>query len=196
VGLLSHASVAVACLTAGCGFSPALSDRFACGGAGECPEGLICASDRVCRLIDEAPVELGSPFDAGTSLDRDAATALDLARAAVAPDLAMPPDPSTSTDLAPVDSSTCIPLPCGGATCGELLDGCGGRVSCGGCDKDRSCGAAGANRCGKGDCEARDCEALGKSCGLVSDGCERLIDCGSCAGSLRCGGGGIANVCG
>lgn len=65
----------------------------------------------------------------------------------------------------------CVPLTCAGEgkDCGEIDDGCGGRVACGTCTDGLSCGAAGPNLCG-GPCRA---------------GCPRGFTCdarGQCAG--------------
>ena len=83
-----------------------------------------------------------------------------------------------------------------GASCGSILDGCGGTVACGACGANESCGGGGtANVCGPGTCLPTTCVARGKNCGQMSDGCAAIIECGTCSAGQTCGAGG-ANVCG
>ncbi|MFK7987622.1 MAG: hypothetical protein AB8I08_16500, partial [Sandaracinaceae bacterium] len=98
-------------------------------------------------------------------------------------------------DLPWVDGGTdggggCVPASCSerGAQCGQVADGCGGVLECGGCVEGESCGVGGANRCGVGTCVPRGCEVLEAECGMVSDGCAALLDCGTCSAGLTCGG--------
>ncbi|MCB9730602.1 MAG: VWA domain-containing protein [Deltaproteobacteria bacterium] len=93
----------------------------------------------------------------------------------------------------------CVPRDCAaaGAECGDVPDGCGGVLSCGGCEAGKTCGAQGnANRCGEGACVPLSCKPAGAECGPVSDGCGTILDCGGCTAPEVCGGGGVANVCG
>jgi hypothetical protein len=106
-----------------------------------------------------------------------------------------------------IDKKTCINHQCTGCTprgcealganCGEIDDGCGGKVKCGNCTvPGETCGGGGtANLCAV--CKPKDCATLNKNCGEVNDGCGNKITCGTCttAGEV-CGGGGAANVCG
>lgn len=92
----------------------------------------------------------------------------------------------------------CTPATCAslGATCGDVPDGCGSTVSCGGCAQGESCGAGGRpNVCGTGTCTPTTCAQAGKNCGTISDGCSTTLDCGGCT-TGTCGGGGMPNVCG
>lgn len=122
-------------------------------------------------------------------------------------DQALPPDPNrdastqetspeASTD-GQAEGGTCVPATCAsaGADCGVLLDGCGGTISCGGCDAEETCGAAGPNQCGMGACDVKTCETLGADCGLASDSCGGVLNCGGCAPPEVCGGLGVPNSC-
>jgi hypothetical protein len=99
-------------------------------------------------------------------------------------------------------TSSCTPLTqgqaCPGGTCGQVSDGCGGAVDCGGCPTGQVCGGGGANHCGAASCNpismASACAGL--NCGLVSDGCGGTYNCGQCTAPDSCGGGGTPNVCG
>ncbi|MHB1844904.1 MAG: hypothetical protein ACYCWW_08740 [Deltaproteobacteria bacterium] len=92
----------------------------------------------------------------------------------------------------------CLPRSCAeqGVSCGPAGDGCGGTLSCGGCDAG-SCGGGGPSICGTpaSDCVPQSCPSLGFSCGPAGDGCGNLIQCGGCDGG-SCGGGGVAGQCG
>lgn len=74
---------------------------------------------------------------------------------------------------------SCRPRRCeeAGATCGTILDGCGGQLSCGSCRAPETCGARNANRCG---CVPKTCVTLGATCGRnLPDGCGGTISCGN-----------------
>ncbi|MEW6433272.1 MAG: lamin tail domain-containing protein [Myxococcota bacterium] len=73
--------------------------------------------------------------------------------------------------------ATCEQL---GKNCGEVSDGCGGVLLCGGCTAPQTCGGGGtANVCGAA-CVPKTCEQLGPTCGMVSDTCGGTLDCGAC----------------
>lgn len=83
----------------------------------------------------------------------------------------------------------CVPLTCeeAGANCGRLPDGCGGVVDCGACETGSTCGAAGVNVCGVGECTPTDpCAHAGVECGIGSDGCGNLVECGDCGLGEQC----------
>lgn len=92
----------------------------------------------------------------------------------------------------------CIPRSCAelGAECGQIDDGCGSAIDCGGCAEGLTCGGAGANRCGSDTCEPKDCGQLNATCGTLSDGCSGTVECGTCQAPQTCGGAGTANQCG
>ncbi|WP_041454245.1 hypothetical protein [Anaeromyxobacter sp. K] len=94
---------------------------------------------------------------------------------------------------------TCTPADCAaaGASCGQVSDGCGGFLQCGGCPEGQTCGGGGtANACGAPACHPATCQSLGKNCGQVDDGCGGRLECGSCPQGQVCGGAGTPNVCG
>jgi photosystem II stability/assembly factor-like uncharacterized protein len=70
----------------------------------------------------------------------------------------------------------CKPKSCAdlGASCGDVADGCGHTISCGGCSAPQSCGAITPNVCG---CVPRTC---GSSCGNIPDGCGGTLSCTPC----------------
>ena len=75
--------------------------------------------------------------------------------------------------------------------CGDVDDGCGVPISCGGCGSNETCRN---NRC---ECVPRSCSAVGAECGTVDVGCNQTRNCGSCDSPERCGGSGVpANQCG
>jgi hypothetical protein len=98
--------------------------------------------------------------------------------------------PSNTVTSAPTDqvsTTGCTPRTCAELECGEALDGCGGVISCGSCTDGKKCGVGGPNRCGIGDCRARNCDVLQAECGLVSDTCSKVIECGHCDDGVFCG---------
>jgi hypothetical protein len=97
-------------------------------------------------------------------------------------------DLSSVPDLAPPnDLAICVPTTCSDGMCGEALDGCGSKITCGDCHGDEmTCGAGGPNRCGKGMCHPLSCMAIGAQCGLASDSCAHVLDCGHCPGGQTC----------
>lgn len=102
-----------------------------------------------------------------------------------------PADPENPEGCAP---TTCAAL---NKNCGQVADGCGGTLDCGGCDAGESCGASGQpNVCGPGTCTPRTCADVGANCGDLEDGCGGTLNCGSCSEPQSCGGGGSPNVCG
>lgn len=106
--------------------------------------------------------------------------------------------PDALTD-AQKEGASCVPATCSasGAQCGEIPDGCGGKVDCGAaCPQGQFCGGAGPNKCGSEQCLPKTCAQLNASCGVVSDQCADTLDCGGCTAPDTCGGGGEANQCG
>lgn len=61
-------------------------------------------------------------------------------------------EPSSTTDAQPGTTTgvdPCEPDACGADACGQLPDGCGGMLDCGGCPEGLACGGGGtANECG------------------------------------------------
>ncbi len=101
-----------------------------------------------------------------------------------------PADPENPEGCAP---ATCAAL---NKNCGQVTDGCGGTIDCGGCGAGESCGASGQpNVCGPGTCTPRTCTDQAADCGQLSDGCSALLECGQCTAPETCGGGG-PNRCG
>jgi hypothetical protein len=102
------------------------------------------------------------------------------------------PAPSVCDDGA----CACAPSTCAqlGASCGVVPDGCGGRLDCGACREGETCGAAGPNVCGVGECTAAICAE--EHCGELADGCGAVLACGGCRAPATCGGGGAPNACG
>lgn len=95
------------------------------------------------------------------------------------------------------DSGTgCQPATCSslGADCGKVVDGCGSVLECGSCGAGETCGGAGPNRCGQGNCVAATCAQAGAECGLMGDGCGEIVDCGGCDPGETCGAQ-VANQC-
>lgn len=82
----------------------------------------------------------------------------------------------------------CRPRSCAqrAANCGEVDDGCGGRLQCGTCTNGQTCGAN--NRC--------SCTCDPTWCGTLT-ACGQTLTCPTtCAAPQFCGGGGVANRCG
>jgi hypothetical protein len=72
----------------------------------------------------------------------------------------------------------CAPMTCTavGKTCGTMLDGCGGTLTCG-----PACSA----------CTPTTCAAQGKTCGSIEDGCGGVLECGTCPSGTACSGDGV-----
>jgi hypothetical protein len=104
---------------------------------------------------------------------------------------------------APPPGTNCTPITCEQATgryCGNVGDGCGRMLDCGGCPSGQICGGAGtANICAP---DASMCTPLtcvqtgGRYCGKIGDGCGRALECGDCPTGQACGGDGTTGVCG
>ena len=71
--------------------------------------------------------------------------------------------------------------------CGQLVDGCGRKVNCGGCEAGTCGGGGTANVCGSGTCSPT---CAGKACG-ASDGCSGVCAQGSCPSGEKC----VAGTC-
>ncbi|HQP34988.1 MAG TPA: hypothetical protein PLI95_07410 [Polyangiaceae bacterium] len=110
------------------------------------------------------------------------------------------PGPGAQVDASVPDApEPCKPTTCAqaGAECGEIVDGCGGKLDCGAsCSPGDRCGGGGPNKCGPYECNPRSCAHVGAACGYASDGCSKVIDCGGCPSPTLCGGGGLDNQCG
>jgi hypothetical protein len=107
--------------------------------------------------------------------------------------------PSSPTPPTPPTSVACVRATCEqlGKNCGQVADGCGAFIDCGGCPSGENCGGDEvANVCGHGPCEPLTCAAAGAQCGQIATGCGDVIDCGSCPGGAACGSAGVPNVCG
>lgn len=83
------------------------------------------------------------------------------------------------------EPSTCASL---GAGCGFQPDGNGNILDCGACVAGETCGAAGPNQCGVGECFPATCESLGLTCAQASDNCGQIIEC-TCDGGVPGDGG-------
>ncbi len=97
--------------------------------------------------------------------------------------------------------STCERTTClaAGANCGQVDDGCGGKLDCGFCGGGMTCGGGGtANVCGggSGSCTPITCGDARATCGIVPDGCGGQLHCGYCGAGQTCGGAGTAWQCG
>ncbi len=115
-------------------------------------------------------------------------------------------DDASSSFSVPEGSTTgCVPKSCEdlGLNCGQVLDGCGNLIQCGGCDGG-VCGAGdAANVCSVGvalgpdggPCVPATCTSLDANCGPIADGCGNLLQCGQCEAGTSCGIGGTPNVC-
>jgi hypothetical protein len=103
----------------------------------------------------------------------------------------------------------CVPLTCAsmGATCGTMLDGCGGQLSCGACgnggrgrggNRVEVCVGVGPSTCSEEGltCTPANCARFNAHCGEVSDGCGGVLNCGTCTYPDVCGGAGAPNQCG
>lgn len=105
------------------------------------------------------------------------------------------PSCSCGGSSTPCERTTCAAA---GANCGQIEDGCGGKLDCGFCGGGLTCGGGGTpNVCGgAASCTPASCTSLSAQCGTVPDGCGGTLHCGYCSGGETCGGGGIAYACG
>ena len=110
--------------------------------------------------------------------------------------------PTINVPMTPIpnDPNGCKPLSChpdGGDYCGEVGNGCSGKMNCGACPKSDWVCDKGLCK-GPASCQRRtSCtEGQAKYCDKVGDGCGGELDCGSCSAPATCGGTGVANVCG
>jgi hypothetical protein len=83
-------------------------------------------------------------------------------------------------------ATTCTPT--GGRYCGDIGDGCGKALACGGCPSGQTCNAG---VCGPpAGCTALTCTpAGGRYCGNVGDGCGGTLACGACPSGQTCNAG-------
>jgi hypothetical protein len=79
----------------------------------------------------------------------------------------------------------CHPRVCDGR-CGDLPDGCGAVLHCGGCSAGFGC--SGDNQCVQNapPCTPATCESANADCGVISDGCGGVLLCGLCPSGARC----------
>jgi subtilisin family serine protease len=76
----------------------------------------------------------------------------------------------------------CTPRTCADsyAPCGEMDDGCGGKLDCGTCPDTQVC--TDANDC----CTPMTCASYGATCGEINDGCGGTVSCGTCENTDVC----------
>jgi hypothetical protein len=192
-----------ACLAAGknCGFAPEVC--FGTVSCGSCGAGETCGGGgtaNVCGVGDCNTVTCQTaPYNCGVASDGCAGIlkcgkCTDERASCGNPDGGQP--------------NTCWIPPCtpttscadAGKNCGQILDGCGQILACGGaCTAPATCLN---NRCGtlpvpvQPTCTPKSCADQQKNCGVHSDYCSGLIKCGTCdGGSEACGRGGEAGVC-
>lgn len=105
---------------------------------------------------------------------------------------------SEKTEDAPDASLPPLVLPDGGCVpralcpdefeCGEMDDGCGGKLSCGTCGGIRECSEHVCSEC----VPVTTCESEGRVCGKLTDECGDTVDCGGCDTGEKCSGSGDA----
>lgn len=91
------------------------------------------------------------------------------------------------------EDSECEPTTCKAQhkDCGNIADGCGGYIDCGGCDDGAKCSIVEPNICTTLSdlcvklSKADACE--GKECGSEGDGCGGTYECGECDEGYGCG---------
>lgn len=102
---------------------------------------------------------------------------------AACPEPAPMPDPDIPTPCAETPAQTCFP-----ALCGEKLNACGQRVSCGTCEAGQRCAASGVCETTM-QCMPDPMAACTGRCGQQPDGCGGSVNCGPCVDGgqvLRC----------
>jgi hypothetical protein len=106
----------------------------------------------------------------------------------LAPDLAIASQPDGASDLAPISTDgpafaadACVPLACKDPTCfpaycGQIGDGCGSVLDCGGCGPGRSCRGG---QCFLDECTPIACDnpTPFPYCGSIGNGCGGTLDC-------------------
>ena len=87
----------------------------------------------------------------------------------------------------------CVPKDCTeDLSCGDVPDGCGAMLQCGGCASPKTCGGGGvANTCGcAGETSAELCAQATYGCGVLTKadrcGVVRTVQCGGCGVGLAC----------
>jgi len=121
-------------LLSGC-FDPDLDGLYTCGVDADCPSGLSCAPDRLCRR-EPGVNAVDAGVDGSVDLAGRTSAPGDLA---VTEDLSLPGDLSTPTDAPAPDLATpvdlaCKPKKCMHHDCGDVDDGCGGVLHCKKCE--------------------------------------------------------------
>jgi cysteine-rich repeat protein len=83
------------------------------------------------------------------------------------------------------DTSACVPVTCesAGVSCGRILNGCGGSLSCGNCRSDEDCVDS---QCVYVGCRITECALERALCGSIPDGCGDDLDCGDCDLGFEC----------
>src|SRR6266545_4100040 len=111
-----------------------------------------------------------------------------IALAALAAGVACGPGDPPAPAAPPCTPETCASL---SAQCGDVPDGCGKALECGGCPQGETCGGGGlANVCGAPPpppCQPKTCTSAGASCGSMPDGCGGTLQCGTCPPGQTCG---------
>lgn len=95
-----------------------------------------------------------------------------------------------------IASGSCAPTTCESLAvgCGEMSDGCGGALSCGGCASGKTCTSGVCVNVSPPpapppSCEPATCMSLGAECGTWGDGCGGTLSCGGCANGQACSSG-------
>lgn len=160
---------------------------------GVCPAGQICGGGGVANVCG------CTPNNAAACAGKDCGPAVNNCGQSV--DCGKCSAPLTCGAGGASNKCGCVKATCAalGKTCGDIPDGCGGKLSCPSvCGGGQTCGGAGTpNVCGSGMCTKLSCPAQLKDCGLVTDGCNGVLDCGNCTQpNQTCGGAGVSNTCG
>lgn len=196
------ASVCLGGLLVGCDASIPEA-TFGCVSDSECPPGMRCHPDSLCRST--APADGGVDASDGAMDGAPPCEPLTdcleaRAECGQVPDgcdgfidcgECVAPETCGAGDIAFI--CDCVPTTCAdaGAACGTVDDGCGRTLDCGGCPASDECIG------GVCQCQAETCADVGAACGSIPDGCGGILSCGSCPDPTEvCGGSGVANVCG
>jgi hypothetical protein len=134
------------------------------------------------------PMGLPGPDAAPLDDSRDSADTAREAGADSTPEMAIASEPDGKSDLPPIPTDgaafaadACVPLSCQDPTCflpycGQIGDGCGSVLDCGGCAAGQSCR--------DGQCSMDECVLLScynpspfPYCGSIGNGCGGTLDC-------------------